>query len=337
MLELLAVALFAGLLFSAMVLWGVAVARVSRGQPILARDSHRRAAWGFVDILATVAVLIGLQLVAGMLLHRGGLVGEGPTRSLDDYFAALMSSAACSLGAFAISWIWLALRTGATPGDLGIRKDRVGQDLLIGGAAFLMLAPLVFGVQMVLVLIVGPTQHPLILLLQKSPEIRLFAAASLNAVIVAPIVEEYFFRGLWQGWTESLRLPLYGEELLFGRRPAHAVTKAGVLESSIDQPPLSDSQNPYLATIVEERPAPPDIPVSGAGERTIWWPIILSSLLFALAHVSHGPDGVALFVLAVGLGYLYQRTHSLLPSIVVHFLLNATSMLLLWIQLYLDN
>jgi membrane protease YdiL (CAAX protease family) len=33
----------------------------------------------------------------------------------------------------------------------------------------------------------------------------------------------------------------------------------------------------------------------------------------------------------MGLGYLYQRTHRLMPSLVVHSLLNAISMWGLWV------
>jgi membrane protease YdiL (CAAX protease family) len=38
------------------------------------------------------------------------------------------------------------------------------------------------------------------------------------------------------------------------------------------------------------------------------------------------PDPIPLFVLALGLGYLYRQTHRILPCIVVHLLLNACSL-----------
>ena len=59
-------------------------------------------------------------------------------------------------------------------------------------------------------------------------------------------------------------------------------------------------------------------------------PILCSAALFAVMHYSHGPDPVALFVLALGLGYVYQRTHRWLPCVVTHFCLNATTMAMLW-------
>ena len=63
-----------------------------------------------------------------------------------------------------------------------------------------------------------------------------------------------------------------------------------------------------------------------------WLPIGVSSAIFALLHFSHGPDWVPLLLLAAGMGYLYQRTHRLVPSLTVHGLLNAFSMWGLWVQ-----
>jgi len=62
-----------------------------------------------------------------------------------------------------------------------------------------------------------------------------------------------------------------------------------------------------------------------------WLPIAVSSAIFALLHYSHGPDWIPLLLLAGGMGYLYQRTHRLLPSLVVHSLLNSLSMWGLWV------
>jgi membrane protease YdiL (CAAX protease family) len=63
-----------------------------------------------------------------------------------------------------------------------------------------------------------------------------------------------------------------------------------------------------------------------------WWPIALSALLFAMMHLGNGAAPIPLFFFAVVLGYLYQRTHRLWPSLVTHLLLNAGSMLILWSQ-----
>jgi membrane protease YdiL (CAAX protease family) len=51
-------------------------------------------------------------------------------------------------------------------------------------------------------------------------------------------------------------------------------------------------------------------------------------------HAAHGPDPIPLFVLALGLGYLYRQTHRILPCIVVHFLLNLLTMAALAMELW---
>jgi membrane protease YdiL (CAAX protease family) len=62
-------------------------------------------------------------------------------------------------------------------------------------------------------------------------------------------------------------------------------------------------------------------------------PIVISSTVFAAMHVSAGPAPIPLFLLALVLGYLYQRTHRILPSIVMHATFNATSMIMLALHL----
>ncbi len=74
-----------------------------------------------------------------------------------------------------------------------------------------------------------------------------------------------------------------------------------------------------------------DRPPRGTGG---FLPILVSSSLFAALHVSHGPDWIPLFFLALGLGYLYRQTNRLLPGMVVHFLLNGTSMGLFLVEIF---
>jgi len=54
-------------------------------------------------------------------------------------------------------------------------------------------------------------------------------------------------------------------------------------------------------------------------------PILISSVFFALMHAGSGPDPVPIFFLALGLGYLYQRTHRIWPGVAMHMSLNGSS------------
>lgn len=70
------------------------------------------------------------------------------------------------------------------------------------------------------------------------------------------------------------------------------------------------------------------------GDGPAWWPIGLSAFLFAAMHWNNGLAVIPLFFFAIVLGYVYQRTHRIWPSMATHFLLNAWTMLILWYQIH---
>lgn len=59
------------------------------------------------------------------------------------------------------------------------------------------------------------------------------------------------------------------------------------------------------------------------GGRRAWWPVIVSAVLFALAHSGQGWAPVPLAVLALGIGYVYRQTHRLVPIVAMHMAFNA--------------
>ncbi|NLG51555.1 MAG: CPBP family intramembrane metalloprotease [Chloroflexi bacterium] len=66
-----------------------------------------------------------------------------------------------------------------------------------------------------------------------------------------------------------------------------------------------------------------------AGMRNRWgvgWGLVVSSVVFALVHVTPGVLP-AIFAIGLVLAYLYERTESLWPSIILHALVNALAFL----------
>lgn len=59
------------------------------------------------------------------------------------------------------------------------------------------------------------------------------------------------------------------------------------------------------------------------GGRRAWWPVIVSAVVFALAHSGQGWAPVPLAILAVGIGYVYRQTHRIMPVIAMHMAFNA--------------
>ena len=58
-----------------------------------------------------------------------------------------------------------------------------------------------------------------------------------------------------------------------------------------------------------------------------WWmPIVASSGLFAAIHIGQGLAPVSLFFFGLSLGFLYRATGSVVPPIMLHFMLNGFSM-----------
>jgi membrane protease YdiL (CAAX protease family) len=201
----------------------------------------------------------------------------------------------------------LAAFFGATRRDLGWPTDwaTTRRDVRIGFFTFLAVIVPVYTMQYCLSVLFSPeTQHPLIEELQARQSSPMLFVAFAAAVVGAPLFEETAFRLILQGWLERITGP-------WSPIPVGEVS-------------LEDASN------VDD--------VASASETTseapvVWAPIVISGILFAGAHLGQGVAPISLLPLGMVLGYVYQRTHRLLPSIVCHALFNAFSLFVLWLAL----
>ncbi len=183
---------------------------------------------------------------------------------------------------------------GAGADDLGMSLHELTGDIKLGAVGFALVAPLVYAIQAVL------TQwfegkHPVVELLENMRDPTTLVGVGLSVVVVAPVVEELLFRVVLQGWFEKV-LSTSWREVAANR---------------------SDIADTVPAEIVE--------PFANR-----FLPIVISAIIFAAMHWrDDSADPVPLFFLALVLGYLYRQTHRIWPSIVLHALLNATSLLAL--------
>ena len=188
-------------------------------------------------------------------------------------------------------------------GDVGWGLRSCEKDFRLAACAIGLCLPLVFLVQAIVVQIPGMEyEHPLMRLLLDNPSPRLWLVLGITAVVVAPIAEEFFFRGLLQGWLEKA---------LYRRDPTGPASRG----SPVFTDPIDDGQTDAAEVSAAK------IPCYGP-----FAPILLSSAAFSAAHLNHGGGWIAIFVLAIGLGCLYHKTHRLLPCILLHMALNATSL-----------
>jgi hypothetical protein len=128
------------------------------------------------------------------------------------------------------------------------------------------------------------------------------------------------FRLLLQGWLERRE----DAWLLWQAREPVEASVDEVADNSADPP----ASNVDVATESTSQPEPP---IRGPANLPHGWlPIIITAVLFGLAHTGYGPEPIPLFFLGLVLGYLYQRTHRILPCIVTHAIFNLFTVILLW-------
>jgi membrane protease YdiL (CAAX protease family) len=322
------------------------------GQPLLEYERRTPVPWNALAPLAILAPTV-IAIALGLLSAAAPPPAEAPAET-EAPLAVTTSSVPPDAGADA-GHVWfmaaafmtlavtchlaLAAVWRATAVDLGWPASwgQLGRDARIGAAACLaMLAP-VYAIQLLLLLFVEhPQEHPLLEELKSEPSPVMFLATAAAAVIAAPLFEETAFRLVFQGWMERVAA------LARRRRTVSAAAEP------INPPPLpwptasSDvGQSPDAADGAATMAAPG---VGGAApaesaaplvfdDRPAWAPVVISGSIFALAHLGQGVAPVSLLPLGLALGYVYQRTHRLVPSLVCHALFNGFSMLVAWLAI----
>jgi membrane protease YdiL (CAAX protease family) len=213
------------------------------------------------------------------------------------------------------------------------------------------------------------TMHPAAQLLKdKNPLLLVFVFVVV--AVVAPIAEEFFYRLLLIGWLESsehrwrrkLRsllgvlprgmLPIVLSSLLFASM--HNWKESPEVERNILIFNLGMTGLIYIFTLAfafcwlrwQTGATAKDF---GWDAKRFWGDIVTGMTAFlAVAlpiyalHIDlayyilpqkYAPDPISLFFFALVLGLLYYRTHRIVPSIVVHALLNASSLAMAWSSL----
>lgn len=335
----LALLFAAGLIAASLTVWAKAAAKWRLGLPLIAYEPRLTATWNIVDLLAIVVCYVLTNFAIFVVLHGAVALNASEPSKAQQAAAALVATSLTNLLTMGLARLWIHARTGATWADFGFRADRIAGDLKLGLATFAAVSIPVYALQAFLSQFVSE-QHPIIDLLQKNREPWLLAVSGVSAVIVAPLAEEFFFRVLFQSWVESLAI-------------RNEPPTGAFLNSSSDESPSAsllagpaDPNNPYSPSPSTAEPPSEELLPSGhaaespaaaqywvAGVRWDRAAVIFSSAIFALMHLGHGAAPIPLFFLALALGYLYQRTGRLLPSVTVHFCLNACSLALLFLGL----
>lgn len=213
------------------------------------------------------------------------------------------------------------LGSGTRPYQLGLTWHRFRQNFRLGALGFMVLTPLSYGVLLLVQPEGGGEEHAFTrVVVNRATRLELTAIIFV-AVVVAPIVEELLFRGVLLRWEVCrgggglLSMML---ALLFSLHQRWDRLETGW--SSRDWEMLWQALLPTLFVLGV-------VPVFVVAR---WWrgaaagAIVGTALCFAAGHVTW-PHPIPLFILGLGLGWLAQRTQSLLGPILLHALFNGVA------------
>jgi membrane protease YdiL (CAAX protease family) len=310
--------------------WIWAIHCIATGRPLLPRKRGVPVPWRGPTVLLMFLLWFAIQVgAAWAYLEATGGVQKKKDLSPAGLMTMLSLANAATLAALPQVLRRLA---GARPEHFGLGPGaEPATDLARGAVAGLILAPVVYAVGFVAVQVWPPRHHPLEEMIRADPSGRIALLALLSAVVLAPAAEELLFRGILQGWLVRL----------WGHRPAPPAPPPGIV---VDDPALADLF--VLAAVAPPpdpdrsipRTAPPTPPVlpRPRGTTPAWavlWPGLLTSFVFAAIHASEWPSPIPIFVLSLGLGFVYERTGGLLAPFALHATFNGISTLMLFISL----
>ena len=64
-----------------------------------------------------------------------------------------------------------------------------------------------------------------------------------------------------------------------------------------------------------------------------YWPIVVTSFVFAVLHLGQGAAPIPLFFLSLGLGFLYRQTGCIAAPMIVHMVLNGVTLIAEFVKL----
>jgi membrane protease YdiL (CAAX protease family) len=298
-----------------------------RKGPVVPYEPRRPVPWGPVGCLLALLLLTTLAYQTIVGNHHAPDVVDSSPNAMSAF--DLMSSMVAQLVIVLVFLFVVATFSNASVRDIGVASNNRQRlrDVSIGAAACLTALAPVFYTHFATMYLFFPEKmqsgQPLINQLMAHPDPTMLVVAAVATVIIAPICEEITFRLLFQGWLERWE----DDRLGWRTPPTQTPLSAGEPQSLVD----AAKQIEQSAMPLPE-PVPPRRGVGGIAYG--WFPIFVSAAAFGLAHYGDGPEPIPLFLFGLVLGYVYQRTHRILPSIVTHALFNLFTMIILWRMMY---
>jgi membrane protease YdiL (CAAX protease family) len=286
------------------------------------RMGEDESAWTLAGILCggVVALILGGILIANLMTARH----EGRPRPPTEW-VQLVAGAGGDVVGFAVLVVLLRRRR---PDDTGLRPlglvPRLIPTAVAGGtAALFILFPMVLVASVVVSLAyralhLNPAkQHPVLELMGADHSPLVAALCIVTAVVIAPLFEETLFRGVLQ--TLLGRLFTRAGEQLGWTGPTDAAPAWPATTAPVGDPVTLDYQSaPVVAAGWPHTPA-----------AARWAAVVVTSVLFAAVHTNAEPAAVfPIFVLSLGLGFVYERSGNLWMSMACHALFNGAEIVI---------
>lgn len=181
-----AVLMLAAALASLVVGWALA-ARLRRGLPLLAARITPPARWSGGDVAAVFATVIVTQILAAAVLPA------------DAPLSSRLAASIVGMAVAALVGLWHLRSRGATWAELGVTGIDWRRDVATALVALALVLWPLLALATLLDRIV-PYAHPIIDYVTTRRDPAAIALVVLSAVVVAPLVEEFLFRRVLQGW-----------------------------------------------------------------------------------------------------------------------------------------
>jgi membrane protease YdiL (CAAX protease family) len=171
--------------------WSVWIAQL--GARLFPQPRNRAVPWGGVEVFVVMMGFIVLPavlfLVATRIFHLRA----------DD---GLVLGVALTAGTLTILSTPLVLwfMCGARPYQLGLHCDGFWRNVILGIVTYCLAAPLVALIMGLSIRSFKPTPHQIEQIIRRSPTPGYFVAATICAVVIAPLQEELVFRGMLLPW-----------------------------------------------------------------------------------------------------------------------------------------
>lgn len=332
-------------------------ARMWAGKPLLSVEPWTPRVWGLIDLIIIAVLLVVGQTFSIKLWAMLSNFDLRRLREEGDFPLSAMAVGSLSyLVVMLLTIGWLLLRYGVSLSHIGFTIHRFRKHIAVGIGATLLSLPWVYLVMgLVSAGLKEEYDHPLLDRMTEEGTLSAFLLGLFCAVIAAPLAEEFLFRVMLQGWLQSVPFSWKRMWWFIGasereRQKIDAVETFVLGEHApADEPellPAASASNPYsppipLATVVSDEAPAQSVSVADASVPMIpappVWPVFVSGTLFGLAHLGYGLSFVPLILLGIVLGFLYRATHSIWPSLIVHFILNLIAMTSLGILTYVKE